>query len=157
ADLASRYPERVAHVPAFGYGDDAHDNVDQRLDDLFGQQGTVAIRFGALPRSSSMPDRFNRYVAGEFDAVFMACGQQGIPIWLEVMGGVASVDRVARAYPQLQIIVDHFGLNQPPYQARDVPPWKDLPTVLALARCENVAIKMCAPIALSDQAYPWAD
>jgi L-fuconolactonase len=110
---------------------------------------------GAIPQLN--PDLFALYESGRFDSVFAACQTLGVPIWLKTMGGLASVPRIARGFPDLQIIVDHIGLMQPPFQARQDPPWKDLPLALALSEFANVSIKVSAPLTLTDEEYPWPD
>jgi len=154
-DLATRFPGRVAHVPICHRSDFDKPDIEAHMAKLYETPGVLAIRFGLI--ASLQPDLFAFYDSGGYDGAFAACQKLGAPIWLEVMGGVGSVERVARLFPDLQIIIDHIGLNQPPYQPRDIPPWKDLPIVLDLAQYKNVAIKVCAPISLSDEPYPFAD
>jgi L-fuconolactonase len=154
-ELALRFPDRLRTVVMCHRSDVEVPDVEGRIAEMFDQPGVVALRFGALP--AFMPQVFGWYAAGGYDPAFAACEEQGIPIWLEIMGGVATADRVARKFPNLQIILDHVGLNQPPYQVKDNPPWKELPIALDLSKYENVAIKVCAPISLSEESYPWAD
>lgn len=146
-DLAGRFPDRVATVPMYGRDTEHTGDAEVMVADLCEKPGAVAIRFAGAQR---VADR-------EYDAAFAACEKRGMPIWLEVMGGVSCVDRVARSFPELQIVVDHIGLNQPPYQARDDPTWRDLPIVESLAQYENVAVKVCAPVSMSDEEFPWSD
>jgi hypothetical protein len=73
------------------------------------------------------------------------------------MGNLAAPDEVAGRYPDLTLVVDHFGMLQPPATERDSPPFRTLPELLALARHPNVAVKFCGAPALSQQAYPYAD
>src|SRR5215471_4624646 len=135
-DLAARFPDRVAAVPMFG--EDTAD-VEARVADLYARPGVLAIRFGALKTPVTFvgdhgltvgPESLDQFIAGRHDAAFAACEKQGVPIWVEIQGAAYAIERVARKFPELQIIIDHMGINQPPAQPRDVPPWKDLPTVL---------------------------
>lgn len=144
ADLARRYPDRIAVV--CGVPTDTAD-VEVGVAELAGRPEVRALRTGGA----------EGIAAGQLDPLFAACQKYELPVCLSVWGSVGCVDRVARTFPELQIIVDHLGLNQPPYVRRDDPPWKDLPLVLDLAQYENVAIKVCGPLALSDEAFPWAD
>src|SRR5215472_761069 len=105
-DLARQHPDRVAAVPGFHRADLDAPDIAARVAELYDPPGTVAIRLGTIP--SLNPQEFDFYTAGGFDPVFAACERQGVPVWLEVMGGAYMVDRVARTFPDLQIILDHI-------------------------------------------------
>ena len=63
----------------------------------------------------------------------------------------------ARTFPDLTLIVDHFGLRQYPPLTMDADAWEKLPGLLDLARFPNVAVKFCGAQLLSNQPYPHAD
>jgi L-fuconolactonase len=61
--------------------------------------------------------------------------------------------RVARAFPDLQLVVDHLG-HPDPAEAPDFP---SSATFFDLAAHPNVAVKVSNQAASSRAAYPWAD
>jgi len=74
-----------------------------------------------------------------------------------VLGRLAQVKQLALRNPSTQIVVDHLGLQQP-YEAPPLEnPFGDLDSVLALAACPNIAIKLTGACTLSKQQYPYAD
>jgi len=62
---------------------------------------------------------------------------------------------IAERHPQLQLIIDHFGLTQ------DIAKEKKIPTAIgasvALARFPNVSVKLSSAPAYSSEAYPYRD
>jgi L-fuconolactonase len=95
--------------------------------------------------------------AGRFDALFAAAQRHGVAIFLLAPGHPADLAGTARAFPDLTLIVDHFGLRQYPPLTMDADPWDKLPGLLDLARFPNVAVKFCGAQLLSHQPYPHAD
>jgi L-fuconolactonase len=95
--------------------------------------------------------------AGRFDALFAAAQRHRAAIFLLAPGHPADLAETARAFPDLTLIVDHFGLRQYPPLTMDVDPWEKLPGLLGLARFPNVAVKFCGAQLLSNQPCPHAD
>jgi hypothetical protein len=90
------------------------------------------------------------------EPMFAAAEMQDVPVF----GGfrqAAAVAPVAEAHPALSIIVDHFGISQPPVFRQKPDPWDELPITLALAKYPNVYVKFSGAPALSLQPYPHAD
>jgi predicted TIM-barrel fold metal-dependent hydrolase len=88
--------------------------------------------------------------------MFAAAEKQGVPVF----GGfrqAAAVAPIAEAHPKLTIIVDHFGISQPPVYKQKPDPWDELPITLALAKYSNVHVKFSGAPALSREPYPHAD
>jgi len=89
--------------------------------------------------------------------VLAAAARYNLPVNLLCWGRLAQVKQLAIQHPDTQIIVDHLGLQQP-YEAPPLDnPFGDLPSVLALADCPNVAIKLTGACTLSKQDYPYQD
>jgi predicted TIM-barrel fold metal-dependent hydrolase len=63
---------------------------------------------------------------------------------------------IAKAHPDLTLILDHIGLNQTPGPVA-ADPWADLPLVLALAEHANIAVKLCGANTLSHEPFPYHD
>ncbi|MDB5392639.1 MAG: amidohydrolase 2 [Rhodospirillales bacterium] len=95
--------------------------------------------------------------AGKFDPLFAAAQRHGIAIFLLAPGHPADLADAARGYPDLTLIVDHFGLRQYPPLSMDPDPWEKLPGLLALSRFPNVTVKFCGAQLLSSEPYPHAD
>lgn len=90
------------------------------------------------------------------EPMFAAAEKQGVPVF----GGfrqAAAVAPVAEAHLDLTIIVDHFGLSQPPVFKQKPDPWDELPITLALAKYPKVHVKFSGAPALSLQPYPHQD
>ena len=89
--------------------------------------------------------------------VLAAAARYNLPVNLLCWGRLAQVKQLAIQNPNTQIVVDHLGLQQP-YEAPPLEnPFGDLPAVLALAECKNIAIKLTGAGTLSKQSYPYAD
>ena len=103
-------------------------------------------------------------VIAEFDAddenvraVVRGAEARGFPICVYSPGRLEHVDRLAALYPSTQFVLDHLGLAQtfsPPPPAE---PFADLGSVLALARHDNVAVKVTAACTLSHEVFPFND
>jgi predicted TIM-barrel fold metal-dependent hydrolase len=92
--------------------------------------------------------------SGALEPVFVACEEQGLPLFLFVSGLVPLAEPIARAHPGLTLIIDHLGIQQPPLAARQD---LDLAPLLALAGYPNVAVKLCGAPVFSAGEYPYAD
>lgn len=95
--------------------------------------------------------------AGKFMALFAAAERHALPIFLLAPGYPADLSETARTYPDLIMIVDHFGLRQYPPLTMDPDPWEKLPGLLGLAQFPNVAVKFCGAQLLSKESYPRVD
>lgn len=54
-------------------------------------------------------------------------------------------------------MIDHLGLQQPFEPPAPAEPFAELPKLLALAGCGNVAVKISGACTLSHQPYPYKD
>lgn len=117
--------------------------------------GLVAWRLViTLPLSG---EGIERYRTGGFESVFAACSRHRLPLFLFASRHLGIVSEVAKRYPDLTLVVDHLGLPQPPFESRDIPPFKSLAEVLKLATHANVALKFSGAPSLSEQQFPFAD
>jgi predicted TIM-barrel fold metal-dependent hydrolase len=162
-ERAGREPHRFAWVPMLtggdptGHGRDAikpdAPDLEEQIERAWARPGVVAIRI--VP--AVWPQEVARAKAGGYERAFAACEKQGIPVFLMVTGQLDLVATIAAAHPDLTLIVDHLGVPQPPAETPDTPPFQKLPELLALARYDNVAVKLCGVQALSEGAYPFED
>jgi L-fuconolactonase len=95
--------------------------------------------------------------AGAYDAVFAAAQRRGVPICTYPIRHLDAIARLAREFPDLQLVIDHLGIAQPPMRETDEDRFQRFGEVLALARFPNVAIKLSGAPTLSRQAFPFAD
>ncbi|HVX21910.1 MAG TPA: amidohydrolase family protein [Acidimicrobiales bacterium] len=107
----------------------------------------------------AQPDRdaIDRVRGGVFDELFAACQRHQVPLFFYLSGYLPLAGEVAERYPDLTLVVDHFGLRQPPVDQRTTPPFKALPELLALGRYPNVAVKFSGAPSLSEAPYPYPD
>jgi predicted TIM-barrel fold metal-dependent hydrolase len=158
-EVSSREPSRFAWVPMLTGGrgrgaiePDASD-LEQQLETTRSRPGVAAIRIAPC----SSPAELERFDAGGYDRAFAACEHQQIPVYLPIWGHLELGPRIAASYPELNLILDHVGLRQPPAETPDDPPFQALPDVLALAQYPNVSVKLCGIQALSKEEFPYRD
>ena len=77
-----------------------------------------------------------------------------VPIMVLMPGSLGVLDRIAAQYPDLKLVIDHAGLG---ISVKGPAAFADLPTVCALARYPNVAVKASGMPALSVEPYPFKD
>lgn len=90
-------------------------------------------------------------------AVLTAAAGAGLPVCVLSWGRMGFVADLARGHPDTMIVVDHLGLVQTMAPPPPAEPFADLPSVLALARLPNVAVKVTGACTLSHQRYPFDD
>jgi predicted TIM-barrel fold metal-dependent hydrolase len=163
--MAQAEPGRFASIPMITGGDpDGMGKVAMKPDapDLEDQiaaaaetPGLVALR--AVPSPTFFPEEFASYKAGGYDRAFAAAEANGIPMLIMVSGHADTIGRVAEKFPDLQIVLDHIGISQRPMEEADEVQWAQLPSVLGLAQYPNVSVKLCNPVGLSEESYPFND
>lgn len=95
--------------------------------------------------------------SGGYDRMLEAAQHHDVPMMFFISAYLELADTIARRFPKLQIIVDHYGMPQPPLRERDDPPFRALSVLLGLAECPNIAVKLIGAPALSLQPYPYRD
>jgi predicted TIM-barrel fold metal-dependent hydrolase len=63
------------------------------------------------------------------------------------------VGQIAERFPNLKLVVDHFGM---PPRAKDAEAFANLPLLTALAKHKNVAVKVSGAAGMSSGPYPFA-
>jgi predicted TIM-barrel fold metal-dependent hydrolase len=105
------------------------------------------------------------FAAGDYDPIFAAACDCGLPVFVFAPGRAADVGRYARTFPSLRIVLDHCGLISPVMQqalgGAGAPAFSRtaqlaaFDEVLALADLPNVALKWAhAPAMFEAPAYP---
>jgi len=153
AAAVARLPDRLAAV---------HDHYDpadlgdpeEYMAGLRAQPGLLGIRI--LPGIDYAEGRnLALFVEGAWDPVFAAASRHGVPVVVFIPLELRHVHRVARAFPELRLVIDHCGMPAPP----TAPPLDDLfatlPDLLELAAYPNVAVKLTGLPAIDPEPYPF--
>ena len=91
---------------------------------------------------------------GSADWLWPAAEKAGVPLMVLMPGALDHLDRIAGRHPGLKLVIDHVGLN---VRGKGPKVWEDLPTVCALAKHPNVAVKASGMPSLSTEPYPFRD
>lgn len=148
----ARYPDRFAGC---GRWDVRTPEVDRWVADYRRRSGMLAVRVDVVHWRTGTPS--NAFTEGRIEPLFDAAERHHLPVFASAMGVAKELIPVARAHPELILIIDHFGVASPPPMTLDPDPWSALPGTLALAEFPNVAIKFSGAIALSRTLYPHPD
>lgn len=148
-EAAARHPGRLGVVGRL-------DPSAPDLEDLVGAWRMHPFALGLRVLLISDRDR-DEVRGGRYRRLFAAAERHAVPICIYPPRHLADIVPIADAHPELQLVIDHLGLPQPPTVARDGDPWQRLPDLLALARYPNVAVKVSAAPALSREGFPYRD
>jgi L-fuconolactonase len=148
-EAALRYPGRFASVQRWDPRDPELDRLAKELRD---RPGTLGVRATLVS-----DEEWEIFRAGGYEPLFTAAERHQVPLMFFVSGHADEAGRVARAHPELTLVIDHLGLRQPPYMPADPDPFERLPLTLGLARFPNVSIKLSGAPSLSREPYPFAD
>jgi predicted TIM-barrel fold metal-dependent hydrolase len=91
------------------------------------------------------------------NCILAAGAKAGIPVNVMCSGKLSLFRDLARRHPDTQMVIDHVGLVQPFEPPAPPEPFADLANVVALAECDNVAIKISGACTLSHQPFPYPD
>jgi L-fuconolactonase len=158
--VARGWPDTFSVVPMITSGGKYGGLVAESPDvadvvtELSRKPGVVGVRV-----STSTPAGGVQEVApvDVFSRALAACDCEGLPVFLSAAGNLGAPAEVAERFPELSIVIDNFGLLQPPGYERESPPLRSLPGLLALARYPNIAVKLSGGPSLSQERFPYAD
>ena len=91
------------------------------------------------------------------NAIVAAAGRAGVPVNIMSTDRMHVVSELARRNPNTQLVIDHVGLAQPRHPPAPPEPWADLPSVVAMAEYDNVAIKISGACTLAHEPFPYPD
>ena len=113
--------------------------------------GAVGIRIMLRDEVSSDPadPGINRALA--------AAARHRLPVNLLCWGRLGQAAQLAARNPNTQLVIDHLGLQQPFQPPPPAEPFADLPTLLALAAHDNIAVKISGACTLSHEPFPYRD
>lgn len=147
-EVHARHPGRFGLIKPF---DPSSPSVSEEIAHWARTPGAVGARIVLLEQAT--PAASDPGLA----RILKAGAATGLPINILAWDKLALFAALARAYPDTQLVLDHLGMRQaftPPVPAQ---PFAALDDVLALARFENVAIKISGACTLSREPYPYAD
>ncbi len=155
-----RYPDMFAGVAVFDY---AAEDLEEQIAAFAAKPGMVGCRtlltnYGQVWRNPDETLRLNPdFAAGKYDRYFELADKYRLPIFIGGHDFGAAVQPYAEKYPDLTIIVDHFGITQSLARPVEGDRWQALPRLLEIARYPNVFVKMCGAPLVSRDPYPYKD
>jgi predicted TIM-barrel fold metal-dependent hydrolase len=146
--VGARHPGRFGLIKPV---DPSDPRVAETVADWKGTPGTVGIRIMMTRDVSEDPadPGINRVLA--------AGARHGLPVNVLCWGRLEQARALAMRNPDTAMVIDHLGLQQPFSPPPPAEPFGDLPSVLKLAECPNVAIKITGACTLSHEAFPYRD
>ncbi|WP_329057885.1 amidohydrolase family protein [Amycolatopsis sp. NBC_01480] len=148
--VSTRHPSRVATVLLF---DETAPDIADQVAHAREVPGVLGVRI----TTAWPPNNVDRLRAGVYEGLLKAAEKDGVPVCVLGTGDLPDVAAVARAHPSLPLIIDHLGLNQPPFVPADDPPWHDLEQLLELAELPNISVKISGAPTLARTSYPYPD
>lgn len=146
-EVYAAHPGRFGLIKPF---DPQSEAVADEIADWARTPGVVGVRVMLTARSFEADDPgLNRILA--------AGAQAGIPVNVMCSGKLPLFRELALRHPNTQLVVDHVGLVQPFKPPAPAEPFADLPNVVSLAACDNVAIKISGACTLSHLPFPYPD
>jgi predicted TIM-barrel fold metal-dependent hydrolase len=147
-EVFAKYPKRFRVIRPVDPSDPA---VVDTIDAWAAMEGTVAIRI-----------MLNRGVSEDpadpgINRVLAAAARHSLPVNLLCWGRLAQAKELAARNPNTRLVIDHLGLQQPFEPPTPANPFGELPTVLALAKHDNVVIKISGACTLSHEKFPYKD
>ncbi|MGH6617465.1 amidohydrolase family protein [Sphingomonas sp.] len=148
-EAAHKAPDRFGVI---GRIDPAAADVEERVAAWKADPAGIGLRILIL--SDQHRDQL---ASGYFDRLLVAAQVHAIPMTVFPAGYLPDMTNAVERFPDLQWVVDHLGIAQPPLMTPDPEPLQRLPELLALARYPNVAVKISAAPALSRETFPFID
>lgn len=158
AELAAMtYPDRFSYLVRI-------ERMDPEADALIrlARDAPHARALRSVPAMA--PAELQAFATGDYDNLFAAVSDSGLPLFLFVPGEARSIPRYAAKFPDLRIIVDHCGIMSNSMRrsiGNEAAPVDDeaqmaaFEEVLALADYPNVALKWGhAPAMFGKPGYP---
>ena len=144
----------AAHPGRFGLikpVDTTDPHVADTIADWATTKGTVGVRIMLNQEVSTDPadTGINRSLA--------AAARRSLPVNLLCWGRLDQAAGLAARNPDIVLVIDHLGLQQPFRPPPPAEPWADLPKVLALASQPNIRIKISGACTLSHEPFPYND
>jgi L-fuconolactonase len=148
----ARYPDRFAGALTFDY---LAPDLEEQVAAYRQRPGMLAGRnLVGNARDATLRPEFNE---GKFERLYAAAEKHNLPLFFSTHGHAHVLASVARAHPDLTMIVDHLGVSQSPVSPPRDEPWDKLPGLLGLAELPNVHVKFSGAPLLSREPFPHHD
>ena len=149
-EVANAYPDQFA---VMGRIDPWADDTPARLESWLDHPGMLGIRVSS--RWGIHLGLFEK-MANDQDLGWFwdACERLEIPVMCLTRDGIAGLEPIVSAHPRLRIIIDHLGMTEG--STLDLA-FRHLDTLVALARSENVHMKVSMAPNHSHEPYPFTD
>ena len=146
----ARHPGRFAFLGRVHRHDPELPDV---MAELRNKPGCVGLRIEPMARNGELEP----FKEGRYAEYFAAAQKCSLPVFVRLSGQTELLIPYLQRFPDLQIIMDHCGTENPPPSS-----WDDRVTqfesVVGMARFPNLAMKWSkAPTRISMEAYPFAD
>ena len=145
-EAAARYPNRFGVMGRIPLNDP---QSRERITTWKQQPGMLGLRLTFL--GGSVASLTN----GTADWLWPAAEKAGIPIMFLTAGSLPLFAPIAERHPQLQLIIDHLGISSQVVNEKKVP--EAVAQAVALAKFQNVSVKLAAAPAYSSEPYPFRD
>lgn len=147
-EVYNAYPDRFRVVTPVDPTDPAIDDVIARWAATPGARGIRILLRDGMPTDPDHPGLVR---------AFTAAARHGLPVNLLCWGILEKGAAVVRRFPDTVIVIDHLGLLQPAQPPVPADVWARLPDLLALARHDNVRVKVSGACTMSHQPFPYDD
>ena len=131
--------------------DTSDPGVSDTITDWASTNGAVGIRI--MLRDEVSPDPADPGI----NRALAAAARHSLPVNLMCWGRLEQAAQLAARNPDTRLVIDHLGLAQPFEPPPPAQPFADLPSVLALAAHDNIAIKISGACTLSHEPFPYKD
>lgn len=146
--VRAAYPNRFALVKPL---DPADPTTPETIADWAETEGAVGVRIMLTDTAPNDPDDPGT------NRILDAAGRHGLPVNLACRDRLPMVRALAARHDATRIVVDHLGIFQPRTPPAPPEPFADLPALLELSACENVAVKITGACTLSHTPFPYDD
>jgi L-fuconolactonase len=147
-EVHARHPGRFGLIKPF---DASSPDVGDEVAEWAQTPGAVGARIVLLEQATPAP------TDPGLARILVASAEHGLPVNILCWDKLDLFSAIARRFPHTQLVLDHLGLRQHFVPPAPVDPFAALEDVIALARFDNVAIKISGACTLSREPYPYPD
>lgn len=147
-EVYNTYPDRFRVVTPVDPTDSAIEDVIVRWAATAGARGIRILLREGMPTDPDHPGLVR---------AFTAAARHGLPVNVLCWGILDKGAAVVRRFPDTVIVIDHLGLLQPAQPPVPADVWGRLPDLLALARHDNVRVKVSGACTMSHRPFPYDD
>jgi predicted TIM-barrel fold metal-dependent hydrolase len=147
-DVYAAHPDRFGLVKPV---DPTDPTVADTITEWAGTEGRVGIR--VFLRDNASPDPADPAI----NRVLALAATHSLPVNLACTGRLDEAGGLAARNPNTQLVIDHLGLPQPQVPPAPAEPFAALPSLLALAVHDNIAVKVSGACTLSREPFPYKD